>query len=167
MPTGEAIVQSSLLKIMNAEVAISKGHAHIENGRIQLRSDLDDSVKAVYSEGLRLWNPEIHDFNGYVKLVILSILRSFCKKNIVIFDEEKVSSVDAGVEVSSENLAILESFEKCVDSSELRAILSLIINKGYSVSDLMYELGLTRSQVEKRINKLVGLAESFSSRYDN
>lgn len=174
LPSGESVVQQVIMKILNAESALENGHAGIINGRIQIKSEFQnrDDIKYLYQTGFRLWQIEKHDLDGFIKVALISELRNQFNKSLrlpykdVQLDDQNIAQEDAGDEKIERKLTI-KSFLDSLDSIELRAMAQLVLVDGYGIVDIMVEFGLTRSQADKRIRKLMTLAESFDSRNHN
>ena len=170
---GEAFVQAAILKILNAEKAIANGHAAIINGRIQILRELrnNTSIMEMYSEGLRFWDTRKHTLIGFLKLVILSDIRALLMKrdvssprNSLQLDLDQIEDhFSPSPEHSVSQKLAVDNFVRSLDSSELRGIAELILFSGYSVTDIMVELGLTRSQADKRIGKVLEHARRFAA----
>ena len=58
----------------------------------------------------------------------------------------------------------VEAFISALDSAELRGIAQALLIDGKEKLDLQLEYGLTRSQVDKRMKKLLERATEFSVR---
>ena len=161
----ESLVQIALLKVMNGEIALIAGHATIRNGRIQLKNEIRNSnISEKYKEGIRHWNPEKHEFITFIKLVIVSEVRNKLqnqKRSEQINENTLEGSVESP-EVAIQRKNDLETFILSLDSAELRGIANCLLIEGKEKLDLQLEYGLTRSQVDKRIIKLINCAKDFS-----
>jgi hypothetical protein len=178
--SGRDFASQAVLKALNAERALRDGHAAIINGRIQLTRQARalPEICERYEAGLRHWDPTRHDLIGFLRLVILSDIRAWAKRqhpvDIRVGEDNRVAgeSRDLSLEMipapensPEENVAeaeIFAQFVRVLDSSELKIIANRILFGKASITDLMLEFGLTRSQVEKRIKKIVETAETLS-----
>jgi hypothetical protein len=179
---GRDVVHTAILKALNAERALTEGHAAVINGRIQLTklAKADPRTAEQYSDGLRYWDEMRHDLNGFLRLVILSDIRAWAKQcacgsslTVEISDDVAASwsptegaatikcDAQSPEEAVGRRLAI-ESFVNSLDSCELSEIAEQILLEGAQIPDLMFQYGLTRSQVEKRIHKIMETAHQFS-----
>ena len=169
MPTGESLLQTAIVKIMNADEALARGHASLGSDRIALLPKFRDdrTVQERYSQGLRFWNRERHSLPGFVKLVILSEIRNLVRKQAARSDQQAKTQIHFERQPPSE-IRSLEAarFIRSLESAELRGIASDILHHGYDVRDIQFEYGLTRSQAEKRVRRIMQLADAFSSRSD-
>jgi len=170
--SGRDFVQTAVLKALNAEHALMNGDAAIINGRVQLtvRARSEASRAERYAAGLRFWNPMQHDLEGFLKLVILSDIRAAAKRlkhGPTIKSTEELAGLEsekslAVADTSALEASLAESFLNSLDSDELRLVGQRLLVNHESIEDLMFELGLTRSQVEKRVRKLMEAATHFA-----
>ena len=178
---GKDFASLALLKALNADRALRDGHAAIINGRIQLTREARGrpEIRLRYEAGLRYWDRGRHNLTGFLRLVMLSDIRAWAKKQLQFgeavsedehrrSDDSRASLLDAIPATGNspeENVAeaeLFEQFTRVLDSSELKAIANRILFEKASITDLMLEFGLTRSQVEKRIRKIIETAKALS-----
>lgn len=176
--SAEDFVSKANIKIIGAEQALKLGHAVILNRRIQLRPEIASQPDMVskYSEGLRHWDRSKHTFESFLHLVIASDVRNCARKFRDHYSSEKndfnvggVSLIkgkefggeepdpekEAGVRMAKSDLI------EALDVSELKQIATLILNSKYDIMDIAFELGLTKSQVEKRVRKIEYVAANL------
>ena len=187
-PKAQDIVHLAILKTLNAERALCDGDAAITNGRIQLTAEAkaDPTCVERYAEGLRFWNPGRHELEGFLRLVILSEIRAWAKRLKTAATRSTSTPIGGGLEaregsggaapsltehlpstaVTPEESLVrdeaLLGFIDALDSHELKEIARHILIEGADITDLMHEFGLTRSQVEKRIRKIMETASAVA-----
>ena len=167
----ETLVQKAIVKVLNGEDALLNGHATIRNGRIQLKDSIKNSdVRGKYIQGIRHWNPAKHDMITFLQLVIVSEIRNMMQKpspTVEYFDDIQSSKNEVASPFYErvEQREDISAYIMSIESAELRGFAQDILIREKQKIDLQLDYGLTRSQVDKRIKKLLDAAVLFSSRH--
>ena len=168
--SADDFVSNAYLKIWAGEEAIKRGHAELRNRKIQIKPEYYGSDKVqLYSGGLRHWDRSKHSFNSFLHLAIVSDMRNHAnkqrkrgvigRKEIALGGTYSKLDVDSLIDKTNPEKDAADSLAKAalieaLDVNELKHIASLILHHKYGIMDVAFELGLTRSQVQKRILKI-------------
>lgn len=163
--TAGDLVDTAVVKFMNANQALALGHAEVRNGRIRLTEEAARTPELAqqYSQGLRRWDGA-RPLRVFFKLAVLSEARarlrpSSPRVHLLPGVEERSPEDDTALQFAKR--ALLDAIQE----PELLGIAEAILFCEASMTDLMCEFELTRSQLEKRINKIHQIAElAFSTK---
>ena len=174
------IPERVLIKTLNAEEAITKGHATIRGGKVSLTDEAkcDTLLSERYAQGMRVWHRDRLTFRAFFKLVILSECRNLIRHEafrgrsseavtISLSDVEQESSFATSPErVAAIRLGKSKLLSK-IEDAELRRIAEHMLFQQANIADLALSFGLTESQIRKRISKILLIAKNMDLKHNN